>query len=53
MMGVITSVTLEVVPAFGIRKCIYENLSWSHIRDYGSFHEMLRDKDYISFFTDF
>lgn len=53
MLGAITSATLELVPNFGLRKCIYENLSWDMVSNPNSLNDMLKSKDYISFFTTF
>lgn len=53
MLGAITSATLRVLPEFGIRKCIYEGLSWDHINDPVTYNKILADHDYISFFANF
>lgn len=51
LLGAITEVKIRIGPEFGIRKCIYENLSWDVVNNKELFAEMLAQKDYISFFT--
>ena len=51
LLGAITEVKLRISPEYGIRKCIYENLSWDVVNNKELFDEMLASKDFISFFT--
>jgi len=41
LLGAITEVKMKIEPEFGIRKCIYENLSWDYFKDADLFEDVL------------
>ena len=49
-LGVVTSVTLDVVPAFGMRQCVYDDLPGTALDDH--VEEILDSAYSVSLFTD-
>ena len=50
--AIIYEMTMETVPEYGIKKCIYKDVPWDFLRDGNLFESLNLEKDYISFFTD-
>jgi len=50
--GIITQMTLKVIPEFAVRKCVYTNMPWTHIFDSVSYEQILNSGKYLSMFTD-
>jgi alditol oxidase len=49
-MGIVTKLTLEIVPSFLMRQDVYENLTWKQLEEY---YEAIAASDYsVSLFTD-
>ena len=49
-LGVITSMTIRLVPTFMVCKSIYENLKWDILFDKKNFDTIMHHQDFLSFF---
>lgn len=49
-LGVITSMTMRLVPTFMVSKTIYQNLSWDVLFDKDNFDTIMHRQDFLSFF---
>jgi xylitol oxidase len=49
-LGVITSMTIRLVPTFLVSKSIYENLQWDVLFDKKNFDTIMHRQDFLSFF---
>jgi len=50
-LGVITSMTIKLLPKYKIFKSIYHDLKWDVLFDKKNFHDIMHRQDYLSFFT--
>lgn len=50
-VGIITRMSMTVVPRFHVFKSIYKNLSWDAIADDAVFDQLERSSDYLSLFN--
>jgi len=50
--GVITRMSLRLVPRFNVFKAIYKNLSWDAIKDDAAFDQLEHGSDFLSLFND-
>src|SRR5439155_24394480 len=49
-LGVVTKLTLDIVPVFEIQQCVYENLPWMQLTDH---YDAITSSAYsVSLFTD-
>lgn len=49
-MGVITEMTMRLVPTFMVSKSIYQNLQWNVLFDPENFDTIMHRQDFLSFF---
>jgi xylitol oxidase len=49
-LGVVTKITLDVIPAFQMSQCVYDNLPLAHLKDH--FDEIFSSAYSVSLFTD-
>ena len=51
-LGVVTSMTMMLVPKFMVHKAIYEDLQWDTLFNKKTFDTVMHRQDFLSFFTD-
>jgi hypothetical protein len=51
-LGVITSMTIALVPKFMVNKSIYENLHWDVLFNKKNYDDIMHRQDFLSLFTD-
>lgn len=52
-LGIIYEMKMEIVPEFGVAKCIYKDVRWDYIlKDKASYDSLNNDYNFVSYFTD-
>lgn len=52
-LGIIYEMKMEIVPEFGVSKCIYKDVEWDYIlKDKASYDKLNSDHTFVSYFTD-
>lgn len=50
VLGIVTSMTMGLVPHFNVMKGIYNDLKWDVLFNKDTFNEVMRKQDFLSFF---
>ena len=52
-LGIIYEMTMDIVPEYGVTKCIYQNVPWDFLYDKKQYKKINEDWTYLSYFADF
>ena len=52
-LGIIYEMTMDIVPEYGVKKCIYQNVSWDFLNSKKDYKKINDSHTYLSYFTDF